>query len=147
MARRIALVISALASITAPAAAQEGRAALEAAIQRHAAENNVPPSLVHRIIVRESRYNPRAHGGRALGLMQIQFATARAAGFSGTAQGLFEPDTNLSYGMKVLADAYRSSKGNVCLTLAKYQSGHLTTHVSAANRAYCARARALMAKA
>jgi soluble lytic murein transglycosylase-like protein len=33
---------------------------------------------VHRVIMRESRYNPRAvgHGG-ALGLMQIKHATAR----------------------------------------------------------------------
>ena len=29
-------------------------------VQRHAAANGIPASLVHRVIMRESRYNPRA---------------------------------------------------------------------------------------
>ena len=36
----------------------------EAMVAMHAAANGVPVSLVHRVIMRESRYNPRAvsHG-------------------------------------------------------------------------------------
>ena len=115
-------------------------------VTRHARENGVPEKLASAVVGIESRFNPKARGGSALGLMQIQYATARANGFSGNARGLLEPETNLHFGMKVLADAYKSSHGDLCLTLAKYQSGHLTTRLSAANRSYCARARAIMAK-
>jgi hypothetical protein len=68
---------------------------------------------VHRIIVRESRYNARAVGrGGALGLMQIKHATARALGYSGPADGLLDADTNLTYGVRYLAGAYRVAGGD-----------------------------------
>ncbi|BAT58404.1 endo-type membrane-bound lytic murein transglycosylase A precursor [Variibacter gotjawalensis] len=125
MAFRIALALGALATLTVPAVAQEGRAALEAAIQRHAAENNVPPSLVHRIIVRESRYNPRAVGrGGAMGLMQIKAATARGMGYSGSPSGLLDAETNLRYAVKYLAGAYKTAGGNQDRAVRYYASGY-----------------------
>ena len=128
--------------------AHEGPApTIQDLVTKHARENGVPEKLASAVVGIESRFNPSARGGSALGLMQIKVQTARSVGFAGDARGLLTPDTNLRYGMKVLADAYRSSRGDVCLALAKYQSGHLTTRMSAANRAYCARARAMMAKA
>ena len=116
-------------------------------INRHANENGVPAKLASAVVEIESRFNPRARGGSAYGLMQIKVGTARSMGFSGGPASLLQPDTNLHFGMKVLADAYRSSHGDLCMTLAKYQSGHRTTRMSAANRSYCAKARQLMAKA
>ena len=79
-------------------------------IAAHAAANGVPESLVHRVIVRESRYNPRliGHCG-CLGLMQIKLGTARSLGYEGNAQGLLDPETNLTYGVKYLAGAYRTA--------------------------------------
>ena len=115
-------------------------------VSRHARENGVPERLASAVVRIESNFNPGARGGSALGLMQIKVETARSMGFSGSARGLMEPETNLHFGMKVLADAFKASRGDVCMTLARYQSGHLTTHMSAANRAYCAHARAFMAK-
>ncbi len=115
-------------------------------VSKHARENGVPENLANAVVQIESRYNPGARGGSALGLMQIKVQTARSVGFAGDWRGLMAPDTNLHFGMKVLADAYKSSRGDVCMTLAKYQSGHLATRVSAANRVYCARARAIMAR-
>lgn len=115
-------------------------------VSRHARENGVPEKLASAVVRIESNFNPIARGGSAIGLMQIKVETARSMGFSGSAHGLLEPETNLHFGMKVLADAFKASKGDVCMTLARYQSGHLTTHLSAANRAYCAHARAFMAK-
>lgn len=116
-------------------------------ITKHAKENGVPPALATAVVRIESRFNPNARGGSAIGLMQIKVDTARSLGFAGGAAGLLRPDTNLHFGMKVLADAYRASNGNLCMTLARYQSGHRVTRMSAANRAYCARARQMMAKA
>src|SRR5262249_15392748 len=37
-----------------------GHGALDAMIARHAQANGIPVSLVHRVVLRESRYNPRA---------------------------------------------------------------------------------------
>ena len=79
--------------------------------------------------------------------MQIKYDTARSMGYVGGITALMAPETNLHFGMKVLADAYKASRGDICMTLARYQSGHLVTRVSAANRAYCARARSYMARA
>ena len=65
------------------------------------------------MIVRESRYRANAMGrGGASGLMQIKLATARAMGYSGSAAGLLDPETNLTYGVKYLAGAYRTARGN-----------------------------------
>ena len=60
-------------------------------IAAHAAANGVPESLVHRVITRESRYNPHliGHCG-CMGLMQIKLGTARSLGYEGTAQGLLD---------------------------------------------------------
>ena len=96
----------------------------------------------------ESRFNPEARGGSALGLMQIKMPDGAQRGVRWRARrGLMAPDTNLHFGMKVLADAYRASRGDVCMTLASTSPAICATRISAANRVYCARARAFMAKA
>jgi hypothetical protein len=98
---------------------------LDPLIVKHAAANNVPPALVHRIIIRESRYNPRAVGqGGALGLMQIKHATARALGYSGPADGLLDADTNLTYGVRYLAGAYRVARGDQNQAVGYYARGY-----------------------
>lgn len=103
--------------------------------------------LAQAVVRIESRGNAHASNGGALGLMQIKPGTARAAGFSGGAAGLFVAETNLHFGMKILGEAYRSSGGDVCRALMRYQSGHLASRMSRANRVYCSRARAIMAGA
>lgn len=118
---------------------------IEALVTQHAHDNGVPVGLAKAVIRIESRFNPRASNRGAFGLMQIKAGTARSHGFAGSAAGLFSPDTNLRYGMKVLAEAYRASGGDVCRTLAFYQSGHRVHRFSAAQRTYCSRARAMMA--
>ena len=101
-----------------------GRTAYEAMIARHAAANGVPPDLVHRIIMRESRYNPRAANKGNYGIMQIRLRTARALGYKGGAEGLLDPDTNMTYAVRYLAGAYRAARGNSNLALAKYSRGY-----------------------
>lgn len=87
--------------------------ALHMLIARHAKANGVPEDLVHRVIKRESRYNPRAVGrGGAMGLMQIKHATARGLGYAGTPEGLLSADTNLAYGVRYLAGAYKVADGD-----------------------------------
>lgn len=102
-----------------------GRGQIDALIAHHARLNGVPESLVHRIVIRESKYNPRAVGrGGAMGLMQIKTATARAVGYDGGPAGLLDAETNLTYGVKYLAGAYRTAGGNHDLAVSHYARGY-----------------------
>jgi soluble lytic murein transglycosylase-like protein len=94
-------------------------------IAAHASKNGVPEALVHRVVLRESRYNPRLIGrGGCIGLMQIKLATARGVGYSGSAEGLLDPETNLTYGVKYLAGAYRTAGGNADRAVGYYTTGY-----------------------
>jgi len=102
-----------MAALFFPVAAEAGHAEFDRLVAVHAQANNVPESLVHRVIMRESRYHPDLVGrGGTIGLMQIKLATARSLGYSGDAAGLRDPDTNLTYGVKYLAGAYRAANGD-----------------------------------
>jgi soluble lytic murein transglycosylase-like protein len=105
-----------------PACAQ--RAQYESMVTAHAQANGVPVELVHRVIVRESRYNPRAVHRGNYGMMQIKLATARGLGYTGTAEGLLDPETNLTYAVKYLAGAYRAAHGNHDRAVAYYAGGY-----------------------
>lgn len=105
------------------ARAQEG-AAYQHLVQQHAAANGIPAELVHRVIMRESRYNPRAVSKGNYGMMQIRLGTARAMGYQGSAAGLLDPNTNMTYAVKYLAGAYRAAGGNHDRAVANYARGY-----------------------
>jgi soluble lytic murein transglycosylase-like protein len=108
-----------------PSSAFAQRSDFNAMIASHAQANGVPEALVHRVIVRESRYRPEVIGrGGAIGLMQIKLATARGLGYSGTAEGLRDPNTNLTYAVKYLAGAYRAANGDHQRAVQYYASGY-----------------------
>jgi soluble lytic murein transglycosylase-like protein len=126
MKRLLTLVSLALAaSLLCPADAHAQRSQYEELVARHAQANGVPVALVHRVIVRESRYNASLVGrGGTIGLMQIKLATARSLGYTGSAEGLRDPDTNLAYAVKYLAGAYRAAGGNHDRAVGYYASGY-----------------------
>lgn len=123
-----------------------GSEGIKAIVARHAAANGVPFSLADAVVRVESRYNPRAAHAGNFGLMQIRHQTARGMGYSGSASGLLDAETNARYGMKYLAMAYKMAGGDTCRTIMKYQSGHMTTRMSGANRTYCAKVRTITAR-
>ncbi|CAH1657661.1 Transglycosylase-like protein with SLT domain [Hyphomicrobiales bacterium] len=110
-------------------------------IAHHAAANGVPVDLATAVVRVESRFNPRARNGVNVGLTQISTATARGMGYQGPVQGLYDADTNLRYGIRYLAQAYRLAGGDTCRTVLKYQAGHRATSMTGAARAYCAKVR------
>jgi soluble lytic murein transglycosylase-like protein len=111
--------------LVAPPAAAQQRAQYESLVATHAKANNVPEALVHRVIVRESKYHPDLVGrGGTIGLMQIKLATARGVGYAGDASGLQDPDTNLAYGVKYLAGAWRAANGDHDRAMRYYASGY-----------------------
>jgi soluble lytic murein transglycosylase-like protein len=97
---------------------------MQALIARYAALNGVPEHLVHKVIRRESGYNARAAHAGNLGLMQIRHATARGVGYGGSATGLLDAETNLTYGVRYLAGAYRAAGGNEHRAESYYRSGY-----------------------
>lgn len=97
---------------------------LDALIAKHAAANNVPEELVRRVIKRESRGNPRVISRGNYGLMQIRLNTARGLGYRGTAVGLLDADTNMTYAVKYLAGAYRVAGGNANQAVHYYAAGY-----------------------
>jgi soluble lytic murein transglycosylase-like protein len=104
--------------------ASTGQDAYAEMVARHAAANGVPVSLVHRVIMRESRYNPRAVSKGNYGMMQIRLGTARAMGYTGTASGLLDPEVNMTYAVKYLAGAYQASGGSEGRAVANYARGY-----------------------
>ena len=117
--------LAAIVALPFPQAALAQRAQYEALVATHAQANGVPEALVHRVIVRESRYQPHLIGrGGTIGLMQIKLATARGLGYTGTAEGLRDPNTNLTYAVKYLAGAYRAANGDHNRAVAYYASGY-----------------------
>ena len=107
---------------------------LDAMIARHAAANGLPVELVHRVVKRESGYNPRANSRGNIGLMQIRHATARGVGYNGSVAGLLDPEVNLTYAVKYLAGAYRAAGGNANRAVAYYASGYHGRGVRVARR-------------
>jgi len=126
-----------------PLAAPAGSEGLRQLVARHAAANGVPFALADAVVRIESRYNPRAANAGNYGLMQIRHQTARGVGYSGGAAGLLDADTNARYAMKYLGQAYRLAGGDTCRTVMKYQSGHMATRMSGANRTYCGKVRTI----
>jgi soluble lytic murein transglycosylase-like protein len=126
MKRLLTLTSLALcAGLLCPADACAQRSQYEELVARHAQANGVPVALVHRVIVRESRYNASLVGrGGTIGLMQIKLATARGLGYGGTAEGLRDPDTNLAYAIKYLAGAYRAANGDHDRAVRYYAGGY-----------------------
>ena len=82
--KRLLFLVCALAAAAPGAAAErarQGHVQYDTLIASIARTNLVPEALVHRVIVRESKYNPDLVGrGGTIGLMQLKLATARGVG-------------------------------------------------------------------
>ena len=101
-----------------------GPAHFDGLIAKYSDAYDVPESLVRRIIVRESGYNPKARNGPYYGLMQISFATAQSMGYRGPASGLLDAETNLKYSVKYLSGAYVVGGGNADQAVRNYARGY-----------------------
>ncbi len=116
-----------------------------ALIARHARANGVPIALAHAVVRIESGYRAHARGRAGeVGLMQIKPATARIIGYRGAARGLYDPDTNLRWGMRYLGAAYRRAGGDICGAILRYNAGHYARRMNRISARYCRRARRLM---
>jgi soluble lytic murein transglycosylase-like protein len=97
---------------------------LRALIRKYSKEYDIPESLVHRIVKRESGYNPAARNGPYYGLMQILPQTARTMGYDGPPSGLLDAETNLKYAGKYLRGAWLVSGGDEDEAVRWYAAGY-----------------------
>src|ERR1700738_2423097 len=117
--------LAAIAMLPSSQAAHAQRAEYDALVATHARANAGPEALVHRVVVREGRKQPRLVGrGGTTGLMQIKLSTARSLGYTGDAEGLRDPNTNLTYAVRYLAGAYRAANGDHHRAMSYYASGY-----------------------
>ncbi|MGO8832235.1 MAG: transglycosylase SLT domain-containing protein [Roseiarcus sp.] len=128
----LALISLSLAGCATPPDSQAPKAAGEPPVLTGVSERvayyarvyDVPESLIHRVVLRESGYNPAAHHGPFWGLMQLRLDTARGMGYRGPARGLLDADTNLKYAVAYLSNAWLVAGGDPQRALALYASGY-----------------------
>ena len=85
---------------------------MRALVNKYAAIHDIPASLIHRVIQRESDYRADARNGPYWGLMQILPQTARTMGHRGPPRTLLNPETNLLYAGRYLKGAWMVSDGD-----------------------------------
>lgn len=105
-------------------AAQSSNKSVDGLISKYSVAYAVPESLVRRVVKRESSFNPGARNGPYWGLMQLLPATARGLGHDGSAKDLLDAETNLKYGVKYLAGAYKVADSNPDQAVRLYSRGY-----------------------
>jgi len=109
-------------------------------IAKYAAQHGVPYRLARAVVQVESSFRPNVTGSVGeIGLMQIRLATARGMGYKGSAKQLYNPATNLYWGMKYLGKAHRLAGGSTCGTILKYNAGHGAKRMNPISQRYCNR--------
>jgi soluble lytic murein transglycosylase-like protein len=89
-------------------------------ILQEANRYKIDPCLVKAIIMAESGYNPKAISKRgAKGLMQLMPSTAEALGI----EDIFNPEQNISGGIRYFKQLVTKFDGDVKLALAAYNAG------------------------
>lgn len=117
-------------------------------VARYAASYGVPASLAHAVIRVESNYRVNALGSAGeIGLMQIKPATARMLGYSGSSKGLYNPETNIKFGIKYLSMAHKLGGGTTCGTILKYNAGHAAKRMNPISARYCSKVKRHLAGA
>lgn len=94
--------------------ATPSRAAVAAAVDRYAARYGIPVALFHRLVKRESGYNPRAVGpvtpyGRAYGPTQILCSTASGLGEPDCGRLTRDPDRAVELAALYLKEGYAAT--------------------------------------
>ena len=130
--------------VVAPKASADN--AYSSIISRYATEHGVPVALATAVVRLESNFRSNATGRAGeIGLMQIKLETARGLGYTGTRQALYNPETNIRWGMKYLAGAHKLGNGTTCGTILRYNAGHGATRMNPVSANYCAKVKMEMA--
>src|SRR5947207_2275020 len=101
------------------------RMELGSIVSRQAEAAGIPAALVRAVVHVESDWDQSMTGfAGEVGLMQIKPETAREMGFAEEDDKLYDPETNIRWGVRYLAEAWKLASGNICQTVLKYNAGH-----------------------
>lgn len=89
---------------------------LSALAEKYAQTHGLPSAIVHAVIAVESGWRRESKNDTSIGLMQITPSTARSLGYRGTTEGLYDPETNIKFGVHYLALAFERAGGDLCGT-------------------------------
>ena len=125
-------------ALAPPPVGGKGSTAYHGLIAKYAKAYGVPIKLAHAVIRVESGYRANARGKAGeIGLMQLKHSTARGMGYRGSAKGLYNPETNIKYGMMYLGKAHSLAGGSTCGTILKYNAGHGAKRMNPVSKNYC----------
>ncbi|GGB36064.1 hypothetical protein GCM10011316_05260 [Roseibium aquae] len=131
---------------SAKQAANSGKAKYISLIRQAAKKHGVPEHIAKAVVEVESNFNPRARGAAGeVGLMQIKPATARGLGYRGSVKALYNPETNIEWGMRYLAGAHQRAGGDLCGTILRYNAGHYAKRMNPISRRYCQKVKIILA--
>lgn len=118
---------------------------IRAMVVSEATAQNIPPKLALAVVQVASRYDARRQGEDGqIGLTQIRLRIAKQFGFKGSEEDLWEPRTNLKWGFKFLAGAYKRANGDTCKTIMKFTGGYYVEEPTKLHLAYCGKVQAAM---
>lgn len=89
----------------------------------------VPRNLVYGLVAQESNFDPQAYRAEpkvndaSRGLTQILYHTAQGMGYTGTPDELYDPATNLDYGLRYLVQQITRAGGDIPAALSAYNGG------------------------
>ena len=119
-----------------PQVSQATRDNVVGLIKAEAPRAGVPTWFALKIAKVESGYNPLVTGGEGeIGVFQMKCQTARGIGYSGSCSGLYNPATNVHWGLRHLSMAVKASGGNLRLAASMHNGGLGCHHIV---RAYVA---------
>lgn len=99
-------------------------------IAKYALRFNVPEVWIKAVIRTESNFDPEAYRAEpqiqdaSYGLMQLLYGTARGLGFTGSANDLYDPDTNIRLGTQLLSDLQKRYGDDFRRIYSAYNSGN-----------------------
>lgn len=98
-------------------------------VLRESQATGVPAAWINAVILTESSGNANAYRAEpqirdaSYGLMQLLERTAKGLGYAGTPDGLYDPQTNIHYGVKLLAQLRARNGDDFARVYSAYNSG------------------------
>jgi len=97
-------------------------------LMQFGAQHGFEAAVIAALVSAESagKWDATGDGGKAIGLTQIHYATARDIGFQGDKADLFNPVTNIGWGTRYLRWQFDRYGGrSLAHALSAYQAGHV----------------------
>jgi soluble lytic murein transglycosylase-like protein len=115
-------------------------------VEAEAKKQGLPPKFALAFVEVASNWNAKKRGDDTMtGLTQIRLRTAKQFGYKGDQDELWDPETNIRWGLRYLSGAYKKVDGDQCKALMKWQGGYLADSMTKPVQQLCGQVRQAMA--